>query len=53
MAPLSNPAAARITFVTFVTFLTSSHLRKQVSVVTLALDFGNRSRSILCRNIAV
>ena len=28
-------------------------LKKRTHVVTLALDFGNRSRSILCRNIAV
>ena len=28
-------------------------LKKRSRVVTLALDFGNSSRSILCRNIAV
>jgi len=33
--------------------IVDNQLKKRTPVVTWALEFGNRSRSILCRNIAV
>ena len=35
-----------INIVTLLTFLTSSHLRQRIGIVTLALPFRNRTRNI-------